>query len=193
MKTLSSMLFVACTAASSAAQAEVTMAGISIGKPLALPECKSLPTNGPSKRYEALVEFACMEQPVLGALYTWVNIPFSAKPAVLKSTKISVLIVNGLVQGLGFTTVGVNLQSLVLQDLTAKFGIPISNDTFPIRGRASIEVAATYAKWAQDDTTITYIAALTSLDYGILEARSATGKAHEERVKATEKTAEPKL
>ncbi|HTP98735.1 MAG TPA: hypothetical protein VMN56_05365 [Casimicrobiaceae bacterium] len=155
------------------AQAATTIYGFEFGKPIALPECPlipNMPQIGGRKDYQITPSYTCRWDPqeVNGEPALVTRIIWSAKesPLAVRSWQANAIELHGGLAGFDFFTNGVSSQSIVLEQLTEKFGPPTSISHERVQNLAGAAFDSITALWRGGEVDVTFYGTRNRLDRG---------------------------
>lgn len=193
-------VFVFCFAANAQNRADASVFGLmKIGEKFTLPECPQASYGG----YKITVEAACWKNIRTSYDYSaqkkkkkkddaatpapmgmtdtvFVAFPFSEQPTLSKNSDIVVLVIDGVLEGVGFNTSGVSNQEFVVKKLKEKYGEPTVYNPIKVQNRLGATFEAVEALWKFDNLTVEFKSAEGSLDSGLVNIDSPKGKKHRE-------------
>ena len=156
--------------------------GIALGQPLAIPECPKY-GSGSFIRYGFSKE-ACWQRPVDAAGctsitdgYAGVEFPVLTLPHWTRTSRVSVRIVNGRVEGARIYTSGIKGQDAALQALTEKYGKPSSSLNTDVQNRMGAQYTSLNSSWKVGDLTVVLLGTIGRLDEGQVEISTEIGGA----------------
>lgn len=133
--------------------ADVTLFGITLGRPLNLPDCPLNTQGGVDD--EAVTKLCARAWPESGPARTYdIGIPASARPDYLASRQIAVEVMDGTVQWIDIITNGAQNQAKVLSQLIDKFGKPNSFAQQPWSNSLGAKLSALKARWTFGDQAV---------------------------------------
>jgi len=157
--------------------------GIALGQPLAIPECPKY-GSGPFIRYEFRKEEACWQRPVESAGcepitdgYAGVEFPVHTLPLWTRTSRVTVRIVAGRVEGARIYTSGIKGQDAALQSLIDKYGKPSSSLNADVQNRMGAQYTSLNSSWKVGDLTVVLLGTTGRLDEGQVEISTDIGSA----------------
>jgi hypothetical protein len=170
----------------------VTMFGIGLGLPLAIPECVRDRTTGYKFGIEALcyqrwdVRYSSRNKPIEEPFRTGnaeIRFPPSDRPA-MGTTHIG-FVIDGRLEQYTFFTLGIKYQELDLKRLIDKFGPPTSIDRSSVETRVGAKFEAIRALWKKEGYIVSFTSADDNIESGTV--RVSTDAAVEFTKKASER------
>lgn len=192
-------VFLFSCAAAAQKQADGSIFGVmNIGETFVLPECPTASYGG----YKITVEAACWKNirsnydystakkkkkkdeptaaPAPKAMTdnVYVAFPFAEQPTLSKNSDIIVLVVDGILEGVGFNTSGVSNQEFVLEKLKEKYGEPTVYNPIKVQNRLGATFDSIEAIWKFDNLIIRFNSTENDLESGLVNIDSPKGLKH---------------
>jgi hypothetical protein len=191
--------FTLAAALSSAASAsDISIFGLELGKPFALPECGS--SGGTYLLEHRTVCYERMDySPGKGIRLSQdtvhVGWPESKKPDLLPDADASLraTIINGTLERLEFGTLGYESQQRDLAALTEKFGTPSAISKPILQNSFGATAQAIRAEWRVGDITVTYDSMTKFMGWGSVNIETAKSAANRKTIADNSHAAKQKL
>lgn len=185
------MLFFASTNATAATDDQLTVVGIRIMEPVSIPECGTFtdpvkfrkkygtypyapPTAGPCYRRDDRSKSGTNEP----MAFENIEIMFPVASAPTIGFGFTALVLDGKVQALKWTTRGQAQQSVVLEALKTKFGVPASTTTDTLQNGFGAKCDSIRASWSLPQTiTVVFQGIGDRIDQGKVEIMSEAARA----------------
>ena len=170
-----------------------TVFDIALGQALNLPECPKY-RSGSLIRYSYSKE-ACWQRTVNPAEcspiadgYVDVEFPVLTLPYWTGTSRITVRVVGGRVEGARIDTIGIKGQEFALKALIEKYGEPSESFNTLVQNRMGAQYTSLNSKWKVSDVTILLFGTTGHLDEGQVEIATEIGAAafKSDAVKLTE-------
>lgn len=174
-----------------------TAFGISLGRPLAMPECPKF-GSGPAATYgtpnrlcwKRSFNLQSCTPPVNGTVR--IAFPALQLPVWVSGSEVTARLIEGRVEGVMITTTGVRTQHFTFDDLVAKYGTAKEKSSIKMQNRAGAFFEATLAAWSVGEVEVTFFGAIRSLDAGRVQIATPAGeKAFEDDLERLTKTPTP--
>ncbi len=170
MKCIFRFLVLLTLFANSAYATDTTIFGIDLGKPLSLPECRKETKYGMTQ-YEFLPETMCFQfEKYIPIGYKQnvktVQFPSKVAPEIMMGDKLTLLEIDGNVEGLEFNTRGIMTQDGVIAALVEKFGKPTKFVNEKVQNKMGAVYDSIYSKWVKKNLTIEFYGTFLRLTDG---------------------------
>lgn len=184
------LLLLSVIVSSTAAAAEpISIFGLQIGKPFAIPECPFKKVSKTLSSYEFFTTSVCFQR-VRGVNgseagkginladdYVDIVWPRGSEPEIARAGSVSLAVVDGNIERVSFGTLGVVSQARDMKALTDKFGSPTSGGDSIAQNGYGVKVQVIRAEWKIDEVSIYYDSAASTFDSGSVRILSAKGAA----------------
>jgi hypothetical protein len=180
-----------------------TMIGFKLGAPLGLPQCASETKYrhlSYTRPYAGQNASGCWRHTYLGPKpgeplqqteKVWVTI--SEAPAGFDRDDIELLVVNGNVEGITISTLGLNAQTSVYDALHSKYGEPTDLQETTTQNRMGATFPLTNATWTFSNLTVVFLGMGSTIDTGYVVVDTPIAAAHKEAERARKAAEAPTL
>ena len=161
----------------------VTVLGIRLGSPLALPECSYSRIDSQTVIFNEANQHDCYQIETTSGRTTLrsndnIFVSWASQPTIAISDA-DVQLVGGKAEGIGVNTAGIKTQQADLQALIDKFGKPTSLQTVPMGNAMGAVFDTVRARWLlPDGTHVTYTSADDRIDRGLISISTPAGRAY---------------
>jgi hypothetical protein len=167
-----------------AMSADMTVFGLKLGEPLALPECHwndSLRVYGPATNGPCMTYGRYTDRRDPASSERRIEFPYSQRPSLSARSYVIGTVINGKLEAVTVPTRGINAIRPTMEALQAKYGEPTSVRTYPVRNRAGAQFESANATWEFADLSVVYLGSVGVLDAGEIVIATPTGIAERER------------
>jgi hypothetical protein len=159
-----------------------TAFGFTFGGPLEIPECPK-ERVGRTLHYNILPGYTCFyrahthgtESSALGSEYVSIRFPLSESPQIVLG-ELQAQMIDGVIEGLAFSTMGIRVQEEVLDELRQKYGEPETLVPRRVQSRMGATYEVINASWRVGDIRVMYRSVDTDMDHGYVSIRTVKGQ-----------------
>ena len=181
---------------------ELTVFGIKLGEPLALPECAFEKSYGSKMRY-VFPDFKnpppdCWKHRFLAAPGSPQNpngkydLQLQSMPRGFSAIGVELTLIDGNVESLWFPTIG-SMQADVKRTLVAKYGSPTIDKTETLHNRMGASFDSLTATWTFDDLHIVFLGLASTIEKGVVTISTQRAVQKDAEKAAEQRAAERKM
>lgn len=184
------LLFLSAVFAGAASAAEpISVFGLQIGKPFAVPECPFKKVSKTLNSYEFFTSYVCFQRTPgingseagkgIDSAEDYVNIvwPRGSEPQVARYNSLSVQVIAGNLERVSFGTMGVESQARDMAMLTEKFGSPTSGGESTAQNGYGAKMQVIRAEWKIGEVSVYYDSASSTFNSGSVRIQTIKGAA----------------
>lgn len=192
----------ASSVASAATAPDLTVFGMKLGEPLALPECAFEKSYGSKMRY-VFPDYKnpppdCWKHRFLASPGSPQNpngkydLQLQSMPRGFSSIGVELTLIDGRVESLWFPTVG-TMQADVKNTLVAKYGSPTTDKTETLSNRMGASFESLTATWTFDDLQIVFLGLASTIEKGVVTISTQRAVQKEAQRAAEQRASERKM
>jgi hypothetical protein len=182
------LLFLLTVFAGAAHAAEqVSVFGLQIGKPFAVPECPFKKVSKTLNSYEFFTTSICFQRVAgvngseagkginLSDDYVDIVWPRGSEPEIARPGSVSVAVIDGNIERMTFGTLGVVSQARDIKVLTDKFGSPTTGGEQIVQNGYGAKVQVIRAEWKIEGVSVDFDSAGSTFNSGVVRIQTAKG------------------
>jgi hypothetical protein len=153
---------------------DMTVFGIKLGQKLTLAECPK-----DASGYDLVIRQDCFQLLSAKTENVEIHFPIRNMPEMLSAPRLVALIIDGNIEGVSFSTRGIQSQNADLQRFKDKYGEPTRLVPAQVQNRMGAKFETFTALWLFPELSVSFVSASTTLDEGLVIID--TTKGHEKR------------
>jgi hypothetical protein len=175
----------------SASAADMTAFGLKLGEPFTIPECERM-----SYGYSLSTKALCYQKseypfkkrdkktppPPLVTDFVSLMFPVREIPDVVAGLDVQALVIDGRLESVAFSTLGITNQERILGKLKEKYGEPTLLQPEKVQNRMGAQYETFTATWKFPNLNITFEGVQSTLDNGVVRIDTDKGREHRENI-----------
>lgn len=167
--------------------ADVSVFGLKLGQPLPpMPECERSARGD----YAETTRQTCFQSKFRGGRIS-IKFPYKQKPQIVAEDTIYCIVVDGILEGIQFETLGISLANRVLTELTNKYGKPLLVQRPIIQNRMGAQFDSVDAVWHLPNLRVSFYGVMHRLDSGMVYIHTLKGDAENRRMETLSRDPKP--
>ena len=166
--------------------ADVSVFGLKLGQPLPMPECERSARGD----YAEMTRQTCFQSKFRGGRIS-IKFPYEQKPQIVAEDTIYCIVVDGILEGIQFETLGLSIANRVLTELTNKYGKPLSVQRPIIQNRMGAQFDSVDAVWHLPNLRVFFYGVMHRLDSGMVYIHTLKGDAENRRMETLSRDPKP--